>query len=544
MKPSTPSDNHDRRVEQIVAYLDGELSPTEASLVERQMADDAEFRSEVQGIEQAWSALDALPLTVVDDRFSQTTMEMVVVAARTELAEKTQAFPIKRRNNLLGKILLTAAAASLAFLTVRLFRDNPNQILLADLPTIQYLDIYSQFRDVDFLRDLDKAVDDNLWNSDLSTTDFDAAVTEFQTIANNDQRRDWLAQLDDEDRAALRAKYNRFLAMSPAEQDRLRQLNAAVTSDSQVDQLRDTMLRYQAWLGALPASQQFELRELSNHDRVQRIASQLRRDAMNPWIQLSPEEARRLEHALADVREQLFRELPPRPSGEARGEPRTEGRGEGRGDGRSEGRGQGQGNRERNQNLAQQIRRQFLEHHEEWLPQILAALSPEHREQFEQLAPGQQQRQIVRWIMENRNRPDARRGGRPFSEVSQQELERYFVEETDAATKERLLAQPRERMEQQLRRMYFQGEFPDETFQRGDGQRGDGPRGERPPGFPPRGEGEGFGRRRGPGPGFGPMGPPGFGQSLDGPPPGGPRRGPPDHPPPPREEELPLEKEL
>jgi hypothetical protein len=529
MKPSTPADNDDRRVEQIVAYLDGELTPTEAALVERQMADDAEFRNEVQGIEQAWSALDALPATKVDDRFSQTTMEMVVVAARSELAEKTQALPIKRRNDLLGKVLLAVAAASLAFLAVRLFRDNPNQVLLADLPTIQYLDIYSQFRDADFLRELNKEVGNDLWASDLSATDFDAAVTEFQTIANNDQRREWLAQLDDEDRAALRAKYNRFLAMSTPEQDRLRQLNSALASDPQVDQLRDTMLQYQAWLGALPASQQFELRELSNQDRVQRIASELRRDAMNPWIQLSPEEARRLERALADVREQLFRELPPPRAG---GENRGEGRGEGRSDGR------GQGNRERNQNLAQQIRRQFLEHRGEWLPQILAALSPEHREQFEQLAPAQQQRQIVRWIMENRNRPDARRGGRPFSEVSQQELERYFVEETDAATKERLLAQPRERMEQQLRRLYFQGEFPDEAFQRGNGQWGDGPRGERPPGFPPRGEGEGFGRRRGPGPDFGPMGP------EFGPPPGGPRRGPPDHPPPPREEELPLENGL
>jgi hypothetical protein len=510
---SQPSPTDDRRVEQIVAYLDGELSPTEAALVERQMADDAEFRSEVQSIEQAWSALDALPSTQVDERFSQTTMEMVVVAARTELAEKTQALPIKRRNDLLGKVLLAVATASLAFLTVRLFRDNPNQVLLADLPTIQYLDIYSQFRDVDFLRELNQAVDDELWNSDLSTTDFDAAVAQFDTIADSNQRRDWLGQLDDEDRAALRAKYNRFVAMSPAEQDRLRQLTTSVSSDPQVEELRDTILRYQAWLGALPASQQFELRELNNRDRVQRIAFELRRDVMNPWIQLSPEEARRLERALADVREQLFRELPPPRAG-------GENRGEGRGDGRSE--GQGQRNRERNQNLAQQIRRQFLEHRDEWLPQILAALSPEHREQFEQLAPGQQQRQIVRWIMENRNRPDARRGGRPFGEVSQQELERYFVEETDAATKERLLAQPRERMEQQLRRMYFRGEFGDEAFQRGD----------RPPGFPPRGEGEGFGRRRGPGPGFGPMGP------EFGPPPGGPRRGPPDHPPPPREEEL------
>jgi hypothetical protein len=542
MSQPTPAD--DRHAEQIVAYLDGELSPTEAALIERQMAEDAAFRQEVQEMEQAWSALDALPLTQVDDKFSQTTMEMVVVAARSELAEKTQALPVKRRSDFLGKVLLAVAAASLAFLAVRLFRDNPNRVLLADLPTIQYLDIYSQFRDVDFIRDLNKEVSDELWNSDLSQADLAAAVAQFQTIADSDKRRDWLNQLDDEDRAALRAKYNRFMAMSTAEQDRLRTLTETVASDPQANELRDTMLQYQAWLGAQPASQQFELRELDNGERIQRIASQLRREAANPWIQLSPDEARRMERALADIREQFFRDMPPRPEGERPGEGPPERRGDGRGEGRPEGRGEGrgQGNRQRSPELAAQIRRQFNENRAEWVPQIVDTLSPEHREQFEQLIPVQQQRQIVRWIMENRNRPDARRGG-PFQGVSQQELERFFVEETNAATKERLLAQPRERMEQQLRRMYFQGAFGDDS-PRGDGMRGDGPpgfppRGDGPPGFPPRGEGppdrRSGGRGRGRGPDFGP---PGFGNPLDGPPPGGPRRGPPPDQPPPPEEEL------
>lgn len=528
MNPSTPANNDDFRVEQIVAYLDGELSPTEAALIERQMSEDAAFRQEVQEMEKAWSALDALPNTKVDDRFSQTTMEMVVVAARTELTEKTRALPVKRRNDILGKVLLAIAAASLAFLAVRLFRENPNSVLLADLPTIQYLDIYSQFRDVDFLRELNDEVSDELWNFDLAQSDFDATVAQFDTISNSEHRREWLVQLDDEDRAALRAKYNRFVALPPTEQDRLRQLSEAVASDPQLDQLRDTMLRYQAWLGALPASQQFELRELSNRDRVERVASQLRREAANPWIELSPEESRRLEAVFASIREQVFNDMPPRSEDEPRGGGRGEDPSERRPDGRGQGRGQA--NRQRYMDLAGQLRRQFNEHRDKWLPQITEVLSSEHREEFDRLTPMQQQRQIGRWIMENRNRPDGRRGG-PFQEISQQELERFFVEETDAATKERLLAQPRERMEQQLRRMYFRGEFGDEAFQRGDGRRGEGMRGDGPPGFPPR---EGFGRGRGAGPDFGP---PGFEEPF-GPPPGGPRRGPPSDQPPPREEEL------
>ena len=84
----------------------------EASLVERQLAEDADFRQELQSIERAWSALDALPTTKVDDSFSQTTMEMVVGAAREELLEKTRALPIQRRKSALGKVLLATAAAA------------------------------------------------------------------------------------------------------------------------------------------------------------------------------------------------------------------------------------------------------------------------------------------------------------------------------------------------------------------------------------------------------------------------------------------------
>jgi hypothetical protein len=495
----------DRRIEQIVAYLDGELSPVEASLVERQLAEDADFRQEMKSIERAWSALDVLPTTKVDDRFAQTTLELGVGAARAELLDKTRALPIQRRKSVLGKVLLATTATVLGLLMVQLVRDNPNRVLLADLPTIQYVDLYSQFRDVDFLEKLSHELGDKVWVADLSEEALDDEVTQFRTVANAAGRRTWITGLDEEDRAALRAQFNRFLALSPQEQERLRALHAAVMTSPESEKLQQTMLQYQVWLNALPASRQYELRDMPVDARVREIVNQVQREANNPWIELSPEEAQRLDRALQSVREQIGQELGPPPGRGEFGGPRGRDR-----------------DRDRGPAFAQQLREQFAKHREEWLPLILGALSEEHRDKLSALPLRQQQQQILRWLMQARGRDGQWRGGRgPLVEISQQELERYFVE-ANPADKQRLLALPREQMQQQLRRMYLREEFG-EGFGPADGSFGP----------PPRGERGGFGPGRGLG-GPGERG--GFERPrFGGPPPEG---GPGFRPPPPEEEQF------
>jgi hypothetical protein len=482
----------DRRLEQIVAYLDGELPPVEASLVERQLGEDVDFRQEMQSIERAWSALDVLPTTKVDDRFAQTTMELVVGAAREELLEKTRALPIQRRRGLLAKILLATAAAMLGLLMVRLVRENPNRVLIADLPAIQYLDTYSQFREVDFLTKLNAALGDSVWVADLSEEVLADEMTAFRTVDDAALRRDWVTGLDEDNRRALLARYNRFLAFSPAEQTRLRELHTSLVSAPESEKLERTMLQYREWLNALPASRQYELRDLPVDARVREIVTQIRREANNPWIDLTPDELRRLERVKQSIRDEIMREIGPPQRGEFGG-PRG---------------------RERAQGFAQQVRDQLQAHRDEWLPQILGALSEEHRTKFNALEPRQQQQQLVRWIMQSRTRS----GGRPpFVEVTQQELEQFFVGETAPADKERLLALPRDQMEQELRRRYLRSALGEDF----------GPE-VGPLGPPPHGRG-GFGPRRG-------FGGPGDRErpAFQGPPP---QDGPGFGPPPPRPDE-------
>jgi hypothetical protein len=168
--------------------------------------------------------------------------------------------------------------------------------------------------------------------------------------------------------------------------------------------------------------------------------------------------------------------------------------------------------RDRRSGFGLQIVEYVQDHRDEWLAQILESLSEEHRSKFDDMPPRTQRQQLARWFAQRRGRGN----GPPFLDITQQELEQFFVNETSPADKERLLALPRAQMEQELRRRYLRSALG-EDFAPEPGPFG--PRGGR--GGP--GPGRGFGRP-GDREGFEP-------RPFEGPPPEGFR------PPPPRPED-------
>jgi hypothetical protein len=475
MKPSSVTSDDQLRWERIAAYLDGELSPTEQALIELQLAEDPEFRREVLGIERAWEALDTLPDTEVNSRFAQTTMELVVDAARQELTEQTRAMPRLRRQRTLGQVLSLVAAGLLGLLVVRLVQHNPNRLLVAELPAIKYLDAYGQFTDVSFLRMLRQRMGDTPWLVDVTPEELQERTAEFDQVSQRDRRRDWLAAIDDDQRAALRARYNRFVALSDKDQRRLHDLHESVAGAEDHAQLVDTLLHYQQWLGTLSASQQYELRELDPQLQVARIETSQRRVAEVRWIELTPEQYQLLRSTLRASWQQLLESLSP----ELRSRLEASG---------------GFGG-------AMLLARRGPGQRERFRAAILEALPADKRAQFLALPPQDQQVQLQRWMRDifqpaQRDRaPHQRR-----EQVSQEELERFFSE-LDATLQERLLAQPREEFERSLRRLYLWGEVLPEGDPFGPldlkGRQHTGPR---PFGGPPRG---GSGPRNFE-PGFGP----------------------------------------
>lgn len=155
-QPAEPSDAAPLRLEalreDLVAYLDGELSGEEAARIERLINEDPAVRLEVQRLAATWDWLDVLERPTVDEDFTRTTIEMV---ARSAVAEVAQQQTVRRQRTiflagmaLLGAALFAGAGYWLAFS----LWTNPNRWLLEHYAVIENQDLYRHVESVAFLR--------------------------------------------------------------------------------------------------------------------------------------------------------------------------------------------------------------------------------------------------------------------------------------------------------------------------------------------------------------------------------------------------------
>src|SRR3712207_5478321 len=87
--------------EELVAYLDGELSPDECRAIEERLAQDADYRSQLRDLDRAWEALDVLPKPTPGDDFARTTMELVTDAAVAEASVASRHFSSGKRRRMI-----------------------------------------------------------------------------------------------------------------------------------------------------------------------------------------------------------------------------------------------------------------------------------------------------------------------------------------------------------------------------------------------------------------------------------------------------------
>jgi anti-sigma-K factor RskA len=494
LQPGTPE------TDELVAYLDGELSAEDCRRVERRLASDAAYRSQLSDLEQAWSALEALPQTVVDDNFARTTIEMVTVAAEHDLSETSAGRAAASRRQTYWTAAIGLALAGAAFVAARTFAPDADDALVADLPVIAQLDVLTQIGDIDFLRGLTKldlAAAPRGSQTSLRAAAQAAPSEDWRTPGD---RRAWIEQLSAESKAELAAKLKSFEELTPApeEQDRLRQLERDISQSPGRAKLQKTLSAYAAWIQGRTSGERMELRLLSTDERLRRVEELIEKSGR----QLSLEDEKALQEAIlelvAEHRTKFLQEVRQR------------------------------GNRDMVRRIADKpthfvalaliewqmrdddARRNIQDH-------LTAGLSPAAQEYFDRLEGRERERQLRRWAW------DAL-----WPKFGPQALEQFFVNDLSVDQRDDLLALPRAEMEEQLKKWYMSSQvglrdrdWPG-WFGRGGPGRGPwnpdrGPRGRRGGGRPEF-DGRGFERRPFP---DGPPPPPG-GPRPDGPPPDGP----------------------
>ncbi len=150
----------DAEVEDLVAYLDGELDEAEAQQVEARLNVDAASRKETDALQAAWALLDHLPRAEPSPDFTHRTMEHVQVAADTARIHRRRKFWARWWPRLVtvgwaAGLLIAFLVGYLGYLKFR--STEPSDYELArELRLIENKRLYELVDDLDFLRRLDR----------------------------------------------------------------------------------------------------------------------------------------------------------------------------------------------------------------------------------------------------------------------------------------------------------------------------------------------------------------------------------------------------
>ncbi len=255
---------------ELVAYLDGELDSRAVAAIESRLADDAEYRQQLQQLQESWALLDLLETPAVSEDFTQTTLEMTVVAARDATQQMRIETPRRRIKMWVLALVGCVVSVVAGFVMFRLLSPDPDRRLLQDLPLIENVDYYTYGDDIAFIRLL---LDRGVFPTEPSDT-----TPAWSVNGSLVERREQVARLSVDAKESLQSKQIRLTQLTPKEMARIRGFHEALIADERAEQLQVVLVQYNDWLKSLSTSDRYQVLRLDDEPRIERIQT-LQREA-------------------------------------------------------------------------------------------------------------------------------------------------------------------------------------------------------------------------------------------------------------------------
>jgi len=272
-------------------------------------------------------------------------------------------------------------------------------------------------------------------------------------------KREEAARLSESEKADLEDKRQRFEKLDPAEQTRLRELQAELARDPSPESLHATLADYLKWKAQLAPKESAMLAGLSPTERAARVTTVVAEQQAIANRRFSDADSEKLiAWLVSEVRTHQDRILATMPVSV----------------------------RERFENMGDRERMYGLIFHllsprggpakfEEFvadLPKLRAQLSPAAQARWDVAAKNKDEFKLLLtdWLRQSVERTIALHDhGKQYLAVNDQELQRYFEHVVSEQQRQRLLALPKEEMMAQLRREYLRskGEWKDPSGKSG-----------------------------------------------------------------------------
>lgn len=449
---------HDDRaqlLDQLSAYLDGELDAAGRRQMEDRLAIDAAARDELRRLQRAWDLLDGLPRAEVEPSFTRSTVEMIAVEAggadEATGSRSSGAWP--RRGAWALAYLLLAAGG---YFTLGSVYPDANRRLVEQLPMLEHLDAMRQAGSFEFLVQLHAA-------GLLKPQGNEPAP------AAGPSGRSKIEAMNPAEKDALVRAQERYEELDPDERQRLQRFARELADSPQSAELTATLERYHRWLGRLSDFERAELVQLAPQRRVERIAQLQAAHPMGQPLSVADMQAlvrwleqRVLQNVTPAERERLKKMTPTERHRQAM--------------------------RllvERSQMM--DLSRWFTAPRPGGMEELRGMLSESARQQLAAaLAAHEVGPLLGEWIRQTVAVQLGMRGGSgTMSGPTQEQLKQFFEHELSAAQRQQLLMLPADELVRRVRRLYFIDRHgPDAGFMRPPGEPGRRPA--PPPPFEPR----------------------------------------------------------
>lgn len=251
--------------EELVAYLDGELSPNEASKIERCLAEDADLQRRAYELNQSWVLLDCLPDSQPNSKLAESTIELVALQLQQEQKQSLRSRARQFFWPLLG--VATLALFGLGVTAANFRQGWRERQFMRTLPLITR---YADLRLIDGLPWLEKLAEiDQLIEAGLPLYQEPAFPQEPD---GTDDLADWLDGLDPLLRLKLYENFESFQAQAPARQKIIRDVGAMLSQPASVDYAK--VLK--AYAGLISQIGSAELAQLEADPDLEQRASKIR----------------------------------------------------------------------------------------------------------------------------------------------------------------------------------------------------------------------------------------------------------------------------
>lgn len=255
--------------ENLVAYLDGELSEQEMQSLDNILTQNPTARAEVEQLRQTWELLDALPRSAVTEDFTARTVASIKTI-QGDSSGRSSSWP-RRGTILLGWAVALTVSAITAFLATSSWLAAEHRLLYENLSLVERLDAYSEIDSVDFLTGLTERGLFPRAAEDTSPIDQPGIPLLMQPIPTGEkQRRAYVAALPLEVRQRLQRNLDRVQKLPPQKLEQLNELDRTV-SDS--EERADAAADFYEWLKSLQPWQRDALRKSTDtNERLTLVA--------------------------------------------------------------------------------------------------------------------------------------------------------------------------------------------------------------------------------------------------------------------------------